>query len=254
MRLQPVSHFDVQGDVDPATWLYRCNLPGPSVTRTRRVPSAGVIHLRYEVDPDQPWRGIGPVQSASLAGKLSAETVAALADAESGPRGQLLPLPVDGADPTVEPLKADLRTLSGKLAFVESVQSMHAGAAVNAPRGDWETKRIGADPPRAEVELLTRSGLEVVNAMGCSGLFDATAANAAREAFRRFLHSTVQPLGKIVSAELSEKLEDAVTLNFDALMAADVQGRARAWRSLAGPEASMTAEVAARLVGLAVDE
>ena len=65
------------------------------------MPAAAVVHPRFEVDPDRPWRGIGPIQSAALAGRLSAETAGALADAESGPRGGLLPLPVDGADPTV---------------------------------------------------------------------------------------------------------------------------------------------------------
>ena len=254
VRLRPVGQWDVTGDVTEESWTYRVTLNGPTMTRTRQVPAAGLIHCRYEVDPDRPWRGVGPLQSASLAGRLSAETAAALADSEGGPRGSLLPLPVDGNDPTVGPLKADLRTLAGKLAFVESTNVMHAGAPGSAPRSDWQTSRVGADPPRAEVELFTRSGLEVVNACGCAGLFDSTAANAAREAFRRFLHATVAPLGRIVSHELSEKLEDDVTLNFDALMAADVQGRARAWRSLAGAEAAMSAEVAARLVGLAVDE
>ena len=182
------------------------------------VPSDGLIHCRYETDPDRPWKGIGPLQSASLAGRLSAETASALADGESGPRGNLLPLPVDGSDPSVAALKADMRTLGGRLAFVESVRSMHAGAAGNAPSGDWQTKRIGADPPSAEVELLTRSGLEVVNACGASGLFSAGDGSGQRESYRRWLHGTVAPLGRLVSLEFSTKLEADITLNFDAVV------------------------------------
>ena len=252
VRLLAVSHWDVQGDSPEDSWIYRVNLPGPSTTRTRLIPSAGVVHCRYECDPAQPWRGVSPLASATLAGKLSAETVAALADGESGPRGHLLPLPVDGADPTVTALKADISNLRGQTAMVESVRSMHPGAAASAPAGDWKPQRLGGDPPRGEVELMTRASLEVIAACGCSGMFDATSATAAREAFKRFTFTTIQPLGRIVSAELSEKLGADVTLNFDALMAADVQARARAWRSLAGPEAKMTPEAAARLVGLAV--
>ena len=45
-----------------------------------------------------------------------------------------------------------------------------------------------------------------------------------------------------------------LTLSFDGLFAADVQGRARAWRSLAGQEASLDPETAARLVGLTARE
>ena len=254
VRLLAVSHWDVQGDSPEDSWIYRVNLPGPSTTRTRLIPSAGVVHCRYECDQAQPWKGIGPLQSATLAGKLSAETISALSDGESGPRGNLLPLPVDGADPSITQLKADIRNLRGQTATVESVRSMHPGAAGNAPQDDWKPRRLGASPGAPEVELMMRAGLEVVAACGCAGMFDAQSATAAREAFKRFTFTTIQPLGRIVSAELSEKLGADVTLNFDALMAADVQARARAWRSLAGPEAKMTPEAAARLVGLAVTE
>ena len=144
--------------------------------------------------------------------------------------------------------------LRGQLATVESVKTMHPGAVGNAPSGDWEPKRIGSDPPQAEVELMTRAGLEVAAACGCSGLFDAQDGTAARESYRRWLHGTVAPLGRIVSAELSSKLEEDIRLNFDGLFAADVQGRARAWRSLAGKEATMTPDVASRLVGLEAAE
>ena len=250
VRLQPASFWEIQGDIDESTWLYRVNLPGPSTTRTRRVPSDGLIHVRYETDPDRPWKGVGPIQSASLAGRLSAETQAALADGESGPRGNVLPLPIPGDDPSIELLRSDLKNLSGQLATVQSVQSLHAGAAGNAPKNDWQISRIGANPPAAEVELLTRSGVEVVNACGCSGLFDATAAAASREAFRRFLHTTCQPLGRIVSHELSVKLDADIALSFDSITSADIMSRSRAWRSMVGTEAAMTPEVAARLAGL----
>ena len=93
---------------------------------------------------------------------------AALADGESGPRGGVLPLPVDGEDPTVATLKADLRNLGGKLAFVESVRTMQPGAAGSSPQEDWKPRRIGANPPTAEVELLTAASVEVLNACGCS--------------------------------------------------------------------------------------
>ena len=251
VRLLPaVGDFDVHGTFDPESWVYRLNLGGPSSwTTLRDVPAAAVVHPRFEVDPDRPWRGIGPIQSAALAGRLSAETAAALADAESGPRGQLLPLPVDGEDPTITALKADIRTLRGRLAFVESVKIMHPGAVGNAPSGDWDVKRIGADPPRAEVDLLGAAALEVYSACGVPpALFRTGEGTAQRESFRRLLHSTVQPLGRIVSAELSEKLNADVSLSFDPLFAADLSGRARAFQSLVG--GGMDPGKAAGLAGL----
>ena len=146
VRLVPAADWNVTGDYDPESWWYRVSLAGPSRYTTRaNVPGAGVVHAKYEVDPARPWRGIGPLQSAALAGRLSAETAAALGEGESGPRGNLLPLPVDGEDSTVAALKSDLRNLGGKLAFVESVRTMHAGAAGAAPGGDW--KPSGSGPP-----------------------------------------------------------------------------------------------------------
>ena len=211
------------------------------------------MHPRFEVDPDRPWRGVGPLQSAALAGRLSAETAAALADGESGPRGGLLPLPVDGADPTVTALKADVRNLAGKVAFVESVKTMHPGAAGSAPVGDWKVNRIGANPPAAEVELLTAASLEVYGACGVpAALFQSGEGTAQREAFRRLMHSTIQPLGKLVSAELSEKLEADVRLSFDGLFAADLSGRARAFQSMVG--GGMDVAKAAGLAGLMESE
>ena len=82
---------------------------GPSRTVTYDVVSAqSVLHFRYAVDPSMPWRGNGPVQVAALSGKLSAETVRALADEASGPVGRLLGVPVDGEDATVLKLKDEV--------------------------------------------------------------------------------------------------------------------------------------------------
>ena len=71
---------------------------------------------------------------------------------------------------------------------------------------------------------------------------------AQRESFRRLLHATVQPLGRIVSVELSDKLDADVRLNFDALFAADLSGRARAFQSMTN--GGMDAGRAAILAGL----
>ena len=249
VRLQPASNWDVHGGVDPETWRYRVNLPAPSSTVTRMVDSESVAHFMFEADPAEPWRGVGPIQSAALAGRLSAETAAALADEVSGPRGSVLPLPVDGNDPTITALKADIRGLAGQVAMVESVRTMHPGAAGNAPAGDWQPRRIGADPPAPEVSLHSTATSEVLGACGVPvSLFVDTDGTGQRESFRRFLHSTIQPLARIVESELSTKLESSITLSFDRLFAGDLSGRARAFQSLVG--GGMDPGKAAGLAGL----
>ena len=118
VRLLTAGYFDAYGAADPLTWSYRTSVYGPSGTTTRHLPAAGVIHLRYLCDPARPWAGVAPLAAAKIAGRLSAETAQALADEVAGPRGSLLPLPVDGEDPTVSSLKTDIRNLAGRVATV----------------------------------------------------------------------------------------------------------------------------------------
>ena len=97
VNLMPAASHDVDGDPDPRTWKYRLNMGGPDLQITREnLGSDSVVHLMYAKDPETPWRGVGPLQVAQLAGRLSAETSAALADEASGPRGSFLPLPNKG--------------------------------------------------------------------------------------------------------------------------------------------------------------
>ena len=250
VRLLTAGHWDTYGSADPLDWTYRTSTYGPSGTSTRYLQAEGVVHLRYLVDPIRPWCGIAPLTAASLAGRLSAETVGALADAESGPRGALLPLPIDGGDETVTLLKKDLRNLAGRLAFVESTQTMNPGAPGSAPRGDWDTKRIGADPPAAEVELLGRAFVEVCGACGVPPvlLSERGDGTARREALRFFLHTTLSPLADLISLELSDKFEQPISLNLDRLFASDLSGRARSFRTMV--EAGMDTGKAAGLAGL----
>ena len=249
VRLAVAGHHDVYGSADPAGWTYRVSEYGPSSTLSRMLPAAAVVHVRYLADPVRPWCGVGPLQAATIAGRLSAETAAALADAEGGPRGSLLPLPVSGEDPTVDALKTDIRTLRGRVAFVESTQTMNPGAPSSAPKGDWETKRVGANPPAGEVKLLERSFVEVLSACGVpAALFETGDGTAKRESFRQFLHATLQPVADLIALELTAKLEADVSINLDRLFAADLAGRARAFQSMVG--AGMDPGKAAGLAGL----
>ena len=250
LKLWPAADHDVTGGYDPASWIYRLNLAGPSYLATRTVSAEGVCHFQYMQDPARPWHGVGPIQSAALAGRLSAEVVKALADEASGPRGHLLPVPgKDGQDETVTQLKTDLRTMNGQAALVESVSTLQPDRAMAG--GDWNPKRLGANPPDALVELADRATREVLSCCGISpALFDSRAAAASREAYRQLLHGVVAPLGRIVAAELTSKLEAEVAFDWAELRAGDIAGRARAFQSLVG--GGMDVAKAAALAGLMI--
>ena len=249
--LLPAASWDVTGEHDPASWSYRLTLGGPSrLTTLEPVPSEGMVHVRLQADPEQPWKGVSPLASAALAGRLSAETMMALADEASGPRGFLLPSPVDGADPTVAALKSDIRALRGKVALVESTSSGWAGDGTQSrPKGDWEARRLGAAPGAPLIEQADLASREVFAACGIPlSVVTTSEGTGQREGFRRLLHSTIMPLAKIVSEELSDKFEVPISLSFDDLFAADLAGRARAFQSLVN--GGMDTTKAAGLAGL----
>lgn len=249
--LLPCSSFDVSGGAFPESWRYRLSLSGPSrIVTLDPVPAAGVVHVMLQGDPERPWRGVGPLQSARLAGRLSAEVSAALGDEVSGPRGHLLPVPIEGGDGSLDELKAGIRTLAGSIATVESQGSTGwADGGATRPHKDWQPVRLGADPPTALVALAETASMSVFAACGIpySLAVDST-STGARESYRRLLHSTIVPMARIVESELSDKLGASIRLNFDSLFAGDLSGRARAFQSLVG--GGMDVSKAAGLAGL----
>ena len=249
LSLLPASSWDIQGGPAEDSWIYRLTIPGPTRIQTHIVPAQGVVHIRLQSDPSASWRGVAPLRSAYLAGKLSASTVAALADEVAGmPTGGLLEVPVDGADKSVDQLRADLKNLRGSLSLVESGDWGDVGAG--RQRGGWQVSRIGADPPRALIELAGLASREVFNAVGIPiGLMsDATPGTGQREAFRR-LAATLLGMSRVTEAELTEKLESETKLDFAHMMSADVVGKARAAGSLV--KAGVEVERALGLAGLA---
>ena len=254
VKLLPASSHDVYGGADPDDWVYRVTATGPGELHTfTDLPASGVVHLTYATDPETPWRGVGPLQVARMGGRLSSETAAALADESSGPRGSLLPLPMPGDDPSVELLKADLKGLRGKLATVETQQSMAPGGA--GSNDGWIARRIGAEPPDALVKLHELASREILAACGIPPVLFATSnpnGTAAREGWRQLLFGTAAPLGRLVVDELARKLETDIEIEWDELRASDIAARARAFQSLVG--AGMDLAKAASLSGLMIED
>ena len=247
----PASDWDISGD--HIQWMYRLNLPGPSRTQTRsHVAAESVLHIQYAASPSQPWKGIGPLQAARLAGRLSAETALALTEEVAGPRGFLLGVPAkDGGDASLAALRADIKGLRGNLATVESRETWAADAGTQTRR-EWQPDRIGARPPDPLVKLMDTATTEVLAACGVPPeLVAGGTGTSAREAYRRLMHSTIAPLGGIVESELRRKIHEGIGIGFDSLFAADLSGRARAFQSMVG--GGMDVTKAAALAGLLIE-
>ena len=130
-------------------------------------------------------------------------------------------------------LKADIAKARGKALFIETTAAGWDTGRASAPQRDWQAARLGPQPPESMATIRKDAFAAVLAACGCSvAMFDDSDGTSKREAQRVFLHGTVRPLGRLLAAELSAKLETEIALNFDQLYMHDLAGRAAAFQKL----------------------
>ena len=160
-------------------------------------------------------------------------------------------IPVDGQDATVEGLKADIKNAAGRVALLETGDWGNAGGDTSV---DLDTKRFGAEPPASLVDLVGDvSSREIYAACGFNAaLWGGSQAASVREAWRLALFGVLSPLGRLVEAELKDKLDDEVSLSWQELRASDLSGRARAFQSMVGGGMDISKAIA--VAGLMVED
>ena len=140
--------------------------------------------------------------------------------------------PKDGADPTLDPLKADTRNARGDMLWVESMANDWDGGKAGSNR-DYQQQRFGANPPASMVELLIHARREVWAAHGLNAaLWEGAQSAALREAWRTAWVAFISPCGQLVQTELRRKLSPEISIGFSELRASDLQGRARSLQSM----------------------
>ena len=260
--LRPVGSWDIRGAADEAEWFYRCDRFGPSRQTTAYVPSDSVLHFRFAVDAARPWRGLGPLQWARSGASLAANAETRLAEEASGSVARVIPMPKastqTGADgETVDPsaaMRADIASAKGRALIVETTSGGHGDGRADAPQRDWKQERIGPDPSDSFRTLHGQACEQVMAACGVpmtllSGRSDGT---AMREGWRQLLHGGIRPVARTVAAELASKFDlPGVTMNFEALYAHDLAGRAQSFQRLVA--GGMAVPEAVAISGLVAD-
>ena len=249
-RLWHVGEFDMTGDYDPASWTYRATIEGPTKRLVRTLTADEVVHIRIGEDAAAPWRGVSPLAAA-------ADTAGALAGVESGLRkeanqvsGYVLPgAGVEGLDDAsvcrAEKRPGEAGRRDAHRADPESATRRPLGAARRRRLG--QARRLGIHPTGSAGRSAQRRGPGRARERGNTAGVGQPAVRTLpdlREGLRQLFHVTLQPIAKIVEAELARVLEVDVALDLSALAAADVQGRARAFRALVGGNNQNGIEVA----------
>ena len=246
VRLVEAASWEIE---ERGQWLYRADFATPEGTYTRALTADRILHPRIGAISKRPWQGQSPIPSSTA--KLAAVLETKLTQEVGGPVGNVLPLPHKGS---VTQLQADIEKLAGRTVLVESTAFDWGGGKEGAPKGDWQTRRIGADPPESMIGLRKDVQASILAACGCPGsLLERSDGTLAREEMRRFLHSTISPVARVVADEMAVKLDTpGLAFDFSALFASDLSGRARAFQSMVG--GGMDVGKAAALAGLMVDD
>ena len=250
VSLLPASSWDVRGDSQ--TWWYRCVLSAPDHTQTVSVPAASVLHPRYGCDVRRPWRGCSPLVSAAETLRGASNIEAATAEEFSFTLAQLVTPDSMKPDMPGGPVLYD-GNQQGQLADSFAQALAHPapmiGSNVIVPPEAVKLSRLGPEPPESYEGLRTVIEMTVYRACGIPvSLLDSRAAGtASREAYRQFVASTVEPIGRLVEHEIRLKLDSGAGISFDGLRSTDLTARARAFSSLTTGGA--TPESSARAVG-----
>ena len=249
LRLVRACEWDWTGKGDdPSGWIAQVTTAGPSETLTRTVPGADLIHVQWGSAAMEPWRGIAGHVRASETARMLAEAEQAIGDEAGGPVGNLAPVPEEDGD--LERIKMAISKLRGGLAMLPTTRGAFGGGASEAPYRDWRPERIGAAFTEPLVSAYKMAAEGVASALGYPPalLFGDADGTAQRESLRRLHLQLVLPFTRLLEAELSGKLETAVTLRHDSY-ALDMVSRATVVDKLV--RAGVATATALEAVGLA---
>ena len=246
LALLPASTWDVTGPPDPARWRYILDLPGLSRDETIRTSRDGVIHCRIG-QGKYPWIGRSPLLNAGLTARMLARLELRLGDESRARAGYLLEYDPGVSKATIDKVDADLKVAAGGTALTPKGDG---GDPMRGNTPGWGMVRVGATIPQYNVELRRDVGRDALAALGINPQLVSGDGSAIRESYRQLLRISIAPLGKLVAAELSARLDREITIGFDPIFAADVAAAARAFKGYV--EAGLPTSEAKELAGIGV--
>ena len=251
-ELIPVASHEVYGvGPDAADWRYRITITAPSGQLTRDVGHEDVCHFRVRATPDAPWQGRSTWAACPITASLAARIEISLSNEQRSGTGSIIAVP-DAKQADEDGVTTALANAKGSILLGDSSAAQDAGTGRAASGREWQPTRFGPTPPASQIDLRAGVGASILAAAGVSPALIAadTPAAGMRESFRQFLFLTIAPAGRIVAREAQRVLGGSGSLDWSALAASDITGRARAYAALI--KAGMESDEAKRIAGLGV--
>lgn len=251
--LVPVGYaYPYSDSLDPMRWLYQSSVYTPSGSRHQWILGGAMLHCRYGVDPERPWVGIAPWKWAASTGTMSAYLEKRLNEEVSGAIGRVIQLPGamtgPGDEDKLERFKADFAGLKGRATFVPTTADgggegrMAAPARLEAGAGRPDARCAdGLAPHRCGAR-----GARRVRSAG--GARERCGRHRATRGHRRWAMGPLAGLARVVEDEIVRKLDVRTRIDFGALWAWDMAGRAQSFKAMV--TAGMDPAKAAALAGL----
>ena len=235
----------------PDTWRYELKLAQPGDDTepiTRNVAANGVVHVRDGADVLAPWKGYSRLQRMGVASQALADIEGRLGHDARTRVMHIIPVPDGIPAARVTDVGNSLRASRGNVKLVETTTGGWGQGRLAAPSRDWEPRRVGPEIPQQNTMFRDSTAAQIIAAMGVPQQLQYGAAGEMREGYRQLQTIEIEPLARLVEAELSEKLETDIRFTFDRLAAIDINARARAFQGFIN--GGLTLEAALSLVGL----
>ena len=179
-----------------------------------------------------PGKGVSPLQSAGFTAETLARIEKSLQDDAKVPTGSIMPQP-DGVSPTGgHPGQGCCDCGQGRAdAGGNNGGRLRPGLQLCPPQRLGATA-IRAEAPETSIQLWQAAMLAVMAALGVPPSLYTSQGAALRESYRHLFGSLLEPLGQLIAAELSEKLEEEITIKWPERLKSDISALSRGFSSL----------------------
>ena len=222
-----------------------------------------LLHVRYRMDR-MTGRGVSPLGASPLFKNITRQLDRRAEEEAKIPVAHVMPFPQTGEVPKVDDqgqeipgetesflqgLNRRMRKMVGKLYAVTSLRMVS-----DEPNPqEYNPIRWGPMFHQQTIEASAQVSRVAAAILGLPQALLVQDGSGLREGLRYYLHTTLQPYGERITAA-AEQAQLEVNFDFTNIMAADIQGRARAFQSLVPDDEKLTREEAMEIVGFDLEE